>query len=104
MRTFSRIAVIIGLAATALLCTLSALAKGDPQIRQLQPIRRHGQIDKAAWATKLFELNSADWREAFSVGGELARLPPDEGYAILQENWEKDDESWMPESRSWFRG
>ncbi|HEY3968430.1 MAG TPA: hypothetical protein VGM05_28035 [Planctomycetaceae bacterium] len=88
MHTLNRIAAIIGLSATALLWTLPALTKGDPQTGA--PAATPAQtIDRAAWATKLAELNSADWRTAFSVGDELARLPPDEGYSILQENWEK---------------
>lgn len=50
--------------------------------------------NKDDWERKLLALNSADWRVAFQVGGELASLPPDEGIAILKQYWPcitKDD-------------
>lgn len=46
-------------------------------------------IDHEAWAKKLAALNDAEWRVAAAVGAELAALPPDDGFAILAENWEK---------------
>lgn len=41
------------------------------------------------WAKKLAGLKGSDWRTAFQVGQQLAGLPPEQGYAILQDNWSK---------------
>lgn len=46
-------------------------------------------VDREAWARKLAGLNDANWRTAFALGQELAALPPDEGFALLEENWRK---------------
>lgn len=46
-------------------------------------------IDFNAWTKKLTELNEVGWREAFAVGQELASLPPDTGFEILKNNWNK---------------
>ena len=46
-------------------------------------------VDRQAWAQKLAALKDSDWRSAFEVGLELADLPPDDGFAILKENWLK---------------
>lgn len=47
-----------------------------------------GPIDREAWARKLAGLDEgANWPAAFGLGQELAALPPDEGFAILEANW-----------------
>jgi predicted esterase len=46
-------------------------------------------VDHEAWARKLAGLNDSNWRTAFAIGQELAALPPDEGFAILEANWKK---------------
>jgi RNA polymerase sigma factor (sigma-70 family) len=48
-------------------------------------------IDKSEWAKKLADLTNADWRQAFQAGLELASLPPDDGFDILKDNWDKVD-------------
>jgi RNA polymerase sigma factor (sigma-70 family) len=53
------------------------------------PPALHNPVDKEAWARKLVALNEADWRVAFAIGQDLAALPADEGFTILQENWQK---------------
>jgi predicted esterase len=43
---------------------------------------------RAIWARKLAALKQGgNWRTAFGVGLELADLAPDEGFAILRDNW-----------------
>lgn len=39
------------------------------------------------WDDRLAALAGRDWATAFSVATDLASLPPDEGYAILERNW-----------------
>jgi RNA polymerase sigma factor (sigma-70 family) len=68
---------------------LSALADAqksdEPQIAQaVAPVPASGA---SQWSLRLQALNGSDWRRAFAVGGELAALPPDEGFAILRTNW-----------------
>jgi predicted esterase len=46
-------------------------------------------VDREAWARRLAALSGANWRTAFATGQELAALPADEGFAILQANWAK---------------
>ncbi|HEY3242256.1 MAG TPA: HEAT repeat domain-containing protein, partial [Phycisphaerae bacterium] len=36
---------------------------------------------------KIAELNEGDWRRAFAIGCELAAMPADQGFALLNENW-----------------
>ncbi len=38
-------------------------------------------------ALRLAELNSGEWRRAFAIGNELAKLPPEEGWAWVKERW-----------------
>lgn len=47
--------------------------------------------DRDTWARRLADLRDANWRTAFAVGQELAALPGDEGFAILEANWGKID-------------
>jgi hypothetical protein len=44
---------------------------------------------QSALATRLQALNSADWRTAYDVGNQIAALPPEEGFALVRENWSK---------------
>jgi predicted esterase len=53
------------------------------------PATRPKPAAKQAWARKLANLKENDWRTAFQTGLQLASLPPEEGFAILKENWEK---------------
>ena len=50
-------------------------------------------MDRAECARKLAELAEADRRElrvdAWAIGSKLAQLPPDEGFSLLKENWDK---------------
>jgi predicted esterase/predicted Ser/Thr protein kinase len=39
------------------------------------------------WSEKLLALNPSGWRQAFALGQQIAALPPDEGYQILNDNW-----------------
>ena len=48
------------------------------------PAGQNAQMD---WSARLLALNGADWRTAFALGQQLAALPPDTGFAILQTNW-----------------
>lgn len=51
----------------------------------------HGQdsaTDADEWAKELAAL-ADDWRAAAAAGNRLVGLPPDEGLAILQQNWSK---------------
>ncbi len=41
-------------------------------------------LNTAEWQNKLHALQQADWGSAYEVGIELASLPPDEGYALIQ--------------------
>ncbi len=43
------------------------------------------------WAERLAGLKDQNWRSAFALGQELAQLPPDEGFSILERNWSKID-------------
>ena len=43
------------------------------------------------WAERLAGLKDQNWRSAFALGQELAQLPPDEGFNILERNWSKID-------------
>jgi hypothetical protein len=44
-------------------------------------------LDKKALVERLLNLNARDVSMAHSVATRLAELPPDEGFAILKENW-----------------
>lgn len=44
---------------------------------------------KDALVRQLRALAGADWREAFRVGLQLASLPPDTGYALLKQHWNR---------------
>ncbi len=50
-------------------------------------------MDRAECARKLAELAEADRRElrvdAWAIGSKLAQLPPDEGFSLLKEHWDK---------------
>ena len=39
------------------------------------------------WAARFAGLNDDNWRAAFALGGEVAALPPDQGWAVLRDNW-----------------
>jgi predicted esterase len=69
----------------------------DPPRNQAKP------VDRNAWAQKLATLKDGDWRSAFEVGSELADLPPDDGFAILKENWPKlKVESRQQMLKAWY--
>jgi RNA polymerase sigma factor (sigma-70 family) len=42
---------------------------------------------EAQWAARLMGLNTNDWRRAFAVGQQLAALPAERGWNLLQANW-----------------
>jgi predicted esterase len=85
MRNSSRVAWIIALAVGASLYSHSRTTHADPP----QEANQAKSNDDDAWARKLAELKDDDWRGAFQLGGNLASLPPDEGFRILQQNWAK---------------
>ena len=62
----------------------AAGADGSPARAASQ---RAQPIDGQEWARRLAALSEADWRGAVEVGEELAALPADEGFGILQTNW-----------------
>src|SRR5918993_422369 len=41
------------------------------------------------WPPTLASLSDDNWRRAFAVGGELARMDPPTSWPILQANWAK---------------
>ncbi len=41
------------------------------------------------WIPRLEALNSGEWRQAFATGQQLAKLPADDGLAILRDNWDR---------------
>jgi erythromycin esterase len=50
-------------------------------------------VDRVEWARKLADLRDKNWRVASALGDELAELDPDEGFAIVKENWDKIDKA-----------
>lgn len=42
---------------------------------------------EAEWASRLTGLNTNDWRRAFAVGQQLAALPAQRGWTLLEANW-----------------
>ncbi len=48
-----------------------------------------GSATAARYARLLADLDGKGWREAFALGQEIAGLPPEEGWAILRDNWSK---------------
>jgi predicted esterase len=52
-------------------------------------VAAQSQTDKEQWARELAGLQEGNWRGAFQVGQQLAKLPPEDGFAILKENWEE---------------
>ena len=88
MRILTRTVMIVGISATAVSWLLPRSTTADPQQAAQEKVAV-SPIDKTAWAKKLADLNNANWLKASGVGNELAEMPPDEGYEILQENWKK---------------
>lgn len=43
--------------------------------------------DLQKWHQRIVELNEKDWRDAFAVGQQLAKLPPEHGLQVLQAAW-----------------
>jgi predicted esterase len=58
------------------------------------------------FAARLAALNDADWRAAFALGQQIADLPPDQGWKIMQSNWGKVSkvESRQQLLKAWFYG
>jgi predicted esterase len=98
MRTFGPLISIVALAAALAGSHHGTAAWGDgPPKNEAKP------VDRQAWAQKLAGLKDADWRSAFEVGLDLANLPPDDGFAILKENWPKlKVESRQQMLKAWF--
>ena len=85
MSISSNVVWIKVVAAGAILCSQPGATNADPP----QPANQANSNDNDPWARKLAELKDDDWHGAFQMGGNLASLPPDDGFKILQENWEK---------------
>lgn len=89
MGTRRTLAAVLTLAmaplAAARQVTAAAPAAGDGPPRS----DGRGVIDRQIWSARLAALKDADWRSAFRTGQELAALPADQGFAILEENWQK---------------
>jgi erythromycin esterase len=90
MHTSRTFAALIGIA----LAAPFSLQPGETAAQEKSsPARRAKPVDKEEWARKLADLKGKNWRVASALGDQLAELEPDEGFAILKENWEKIEDA-----------
>jgi hypothetical protein len=57
--------------------------------RQAMPRAQRASPSQAAstWTERVNSMNQADWRKALAVANDMAKLPPEEGLAVVRENW-----------------
>ena len=98
MRTLGSLVSILAIAAALVGSPRGAVGWGEGS-----PAKQKQQVDRDAWAEKLAALKDAGWRSAFEVGLNLVDLPPDDGFAILKENWPQlKVESRQQMLKAWF--
>lgn len=64
-------------------------SKSRPRLAVRMASMQSGPPDRETWAEKLAGFKPGNSSQAFSTGQLLAVLPPDDGYAILEENWHR---------------
>jgi erythromycin esterase len=93
---------------TAFSVTIAAALSALPDMARAQqeaaPGKRARPAERAEWARKLAGLNGKNWRAASALGDELADMEPEEGFAILKENWDKIDDTNARQQllKSWY--
>src|SRR5688500_16748066 len=62
----------------------------EPMPQLPRGVKEHQELSTGIdHAAALATLADDNWRRAFAVGGQLAKLPPEQSWPILQANWAK---------------
>lgn len=98
---------LVALAALAQPATKPSSAPSAPKGAKLAPPRpEDAAADKSSYADRLAALNDSDWRGASALGKQIAGLPPEQGWAIMRDNWARVPSIQARQQliKSWFFG